>query len=101
MRRRRSTRHALIVRRGLAVPSATVQRLLADLQGPLDIGADVMASVGASIGVAFFPADGRDADALTKVADQRMFEAKRSGGNRIVSTSDAGMKPYLQVVAKN
>lgn len=35
------------------------------------------AQVGMSIGWALFPQDGEDVDALMKIADQRMFEAKK------------------------
>ncbi|MFZ5550922.1 MAG: diguanylate cyclase domain-containing protein [Pseudomonadota bacterium] len=35
--------------------------------------------VGASIGLALFPEDGRDAASLTKAADSAMYEAKRQG----------------------
>ncbi|MFD2271164.1 diguanylate cyclase domain-containing protein [Undibacterium arcticum] len=34
-------------------------------------------NVGVSIGWAMFPQDGRDADALMKVADSRMFDSKK------------------------
>ena len=34
--------------------------------------------VGASLGWAIFPQDGEDADSLLKIADMRMFEAKRT-----------------------
>ncbi|MGE5648620.1 MAG: diguanylate cyclase [Bacillota bacterium] len=36
------------------------------------------AQVGVSIGWALFPQDGEDVDALMKIADQRMFDAKKS-----------------------
>ena len=34
--------------------------------------------VGASLGWAIFPQDGEDPDALLKIADMRMFDAKRA-----------------------
>lgn len=37
--------------------------------------------IGASIGIAMFPADGTDLDALLKVADAAMYKAKRSGNS--------------------
>jgi diguanylate cyclase (GGDEF)-like protein/PAS domain S-box-containing protein len=39
--------------------------------------------ISASIGIAFFPGDGGDADALLRHADQAMYEAKRAGQNRL------------------
>lgn len=39
------------------------------------------AHIGASIGIATFPADGADTDALIKVADGAMYKAKQSGNS--------------------
>lgn len=38
--------------------------------------------LGTSIGVAIFPADAKEANALLRVADAAMYAAKRQGGNR-------------------
>lgn len=54
------------------------EKLRRCIAAPLKIdGRDV--SVGASIGVALFPEDGRDADTLTLHADDAMYRAKRRG----------------------
>ena len=37
--------------------------------------------IGASIGIATFPADGPDMDALLKVADSAMYKAKQLGNS--------------------
>jgi diguanylate cyclase (GGDEF)-like protein len=42
---------------------------------------DVVDSASASIGIAIFPDDGRDADTLLKHADLALYHAKESGGN--------------------
>jgi diguanylate cyclase (GGDEF)-like protein/PAS domain S-box-containing protein len=42
------------------------------------------AHVTTSIGIAFFPGNGADADTLLKSADYAMYLAKRDGGNRYV-----------------
>jgi diguanylate cyclase len=36
--------------------------------------------LGISVGVAYYPADGEDAEALLAVADQRMYREKQGGG---------------------
>jgi diguanylate cyclase (GGDEF)-like protein len=36
--------------------------------------------LGISVGVAYYPADGEDAEALLAVADQRMYREKQRGG---------------------
>ena len=37
--------------------------------------------ITASVGIAFYPAEGKDSDALMKAADLAMYEAKSQGGN--------------------
>ncbi len=39
--------------------------------------------ISASMGIAFYPADGRDADDLLKKAEQAMYVAKQAGRNRL------------------
>ena len=41
------------------------------------------AHLSASIGAAFFPGDGQDADALQRAADAALYEAKRAGKNQV------------------
>jgi diguanylate cyclase (GGDEF)-like protein len=47
----------------------------------LDVGAE--AKVGASIGIAFFPRDAAEREALQKYADAALYEAKEAGRNRL------------------
>jgi diguanylate cyclase (GGDEF)-like protein/PAS domain S-box-containing protein len=49
---------------------------------PFSVGHDRVATLSASIGIAFFPGDGRDPDMLMRHADQAMYAAKRKGANR-------------------
>jgi predicted signal transduction protein with EAL and GGDEF domain len=45
------------------------------LEAPLDLG-DRTVQIGASVGVAIFPEDAQDLEALRIVADLRMYDAK-------------------------
>jgi GGDEF domain-containing protein len=53
------------------------QRMSESLDEPFVVGADAI-KVDISVGVAVFPRDGTDADALLKRADACMYEAKRA-----------------------
>lgn len=44
-----------------------------------------MARATVSVGVAFYPADGREASLLLRTADRRLYQAKESGRNRVCS----------------
>jgi diguanylate cyclase (GGDEF)-like protein len=60
-----------------------VERIRAQLDVPVLLGEDVVATVGASIGIALGD-DVRDADTLVRHADVAMYAAKRSVGNDFV-----------------
>jgi diguanylate cyclase (GGDEF)-like protein len=70
---------AVLPRARRAVALAVAERILRELASPLAVEGTVL-SLRASIGVAFFAADGEDADALMLSADRAMYVAKRSGG---------------------
>ena len=60
---------------------STVATLIETLSQPYALeGIEV--AIGASAGVALFPADGADADALTKCADLALYQAKSEGRRR-------------------
>ena len=44
-----------------------------------------------SMGLAMFPSDGTTPDRLIKSADERLYEAKRQGRNRLIGGSGAGL----------
>jgi diguanylate cyclase (GGDEF)-like protein len=72
----------VVVAHGLG--DVATARTLADqlaqrLREPVEVdGARVV--VGASVGVALAPHDGRDADTLLRIADRAMFAGKSLGG---------------------
>jgi len=68
----------------VGTPEECVQaldRVLAAIRAPLDLGCTV-ARISASIGVARYPDDHGDADALLRHADQAMYQAKENGRDR-------------------
>ena len=56
------------------------QKILASLDEEFSVNG-ARCELGASIGIAFFPGDGNDADSLLKNADDAMYRAKGSGRN--------------------
>jgi len=51
----------------------------------------VGAGCGISVGVAHYPADGADAEALLAVADQRMYHEKQRGGSASTGADVSGV----------
>ncbi len=52
--------------------------------------------LGASVGVAMFPADGEDTTTLLKAADAAMYRAKESGGNNLAFAAEAQGPPATE-----
>ena len=65
----------------------TAQKLIDLLARPLDIGSERV-YLGASVGIARFPEDGRDADSLIMKADAALYRAKGEGRGRYHFHSD-------------
>ncbi len=61
--------------------AVVARRLLRVLGEPLSVG-DEQIRLGVSLGIAMYPDDGEDADALVRHSDQALTEAKRSGRGR-------------------
>ncbi len=56
------------------------ERMLQIIGKPIETSVGRL-QVGASLGFAFYPRDGRDADALKRAADSAMYDAKCNGGS--------------------
>jgi len=54
------------------------ERVIDAVARPVALGEETV-FVGASVGISFFPRDGKDADALRKHADLALYEAKEAG----------------------
>jgi diguanylate cyclase (GGDEF)-like protein len=59
-------------------PLRTAQRLVAAIAEPITL-ADATVQVGTSVGIAVYPADGEDGDALIRRADMALYRAKDAG----------------------
>lgn len=62
----------------------TIEELSREFDLFEDKGRKQHANISASIGIAFYPDEGRDVDSLIKVADKKMYQAKNSGKNKFV-----------------
>ena len=67
---------------GEAAAQAVAESLIAALQDPILIEGQTL-SISGSIGIAMYPADGKNAALLKRNADQAMYRAKSQGGSRI------------------
>jgi len=66
--------------RGRPQAQAVAAKIVAALAEPMDLGsASQGAGIGASIGIAIFPADAGDADSIVAAADAAMYEVKQAG----------------------
>ena len=58
------------------------EKIIAGIAAPIPIE-DREYRVGASIGIAVYPGDAKDADTLLRFADQAMYLVKQGGGNDV------------------
>ncbi|MBM2810913.1 MAG: hypothetical protein HW416_1672 [Chloroflexi bacterium] len=70
------------------VAVATARKIIHALCAPYAVdGASV--TVGASVGLALFPVNGRDSETLLRQADAAMYVAKRAGGGIALASAEA------------
>jgi diguanylate cyclase (GGDEF)-like protein len=69
-------------RPGSVGPRATAERIVERLAEPMQFG-DLSVSIGASVGIATFPADAHTADELLRKADSALYRAKQGGRNLV------------------
>ena len=62
-----------------------LQRVIDSINLPIFLDDVNQVTVSASIGITLFPTDKNDADTLLRRADQAMYQAKKSGRNRVCS----------------
>jgi len=73
--------------RGEHEAEPALRRMLASIAEPIRLPDGDHASITASIGIAFAPLHGRQAEALMRLAETAMTMAKRAGKRRVVSAS--------------
>lgn len=66
---------------------AVADKLLTAMQAPVEVGGRRIRATG-SVGMALFPANGEDPDALVEAADRAMYQAKSQGRNTVVVSRD-------------
>lgn len=67
---------------GRGEAETVAKKIIAALSTPFQLGSQKQSvEIGTSIGIALYPADARDADALVKAADAAMYSAKQAGSS--------------------
>jgi diguanylate cyclase (GGDEF)-like protein/PAS domain S-box-containing protein len=70
------------------------EKLIAAAGEDMEIG-DRLSHIGASVGIAVFPTDGQDFDALIRRADAAMYASKQAGKNRCSFASPLHAEPLM------
>ncbi len=68
----------------MALAEIFADKLIGKLTQPFEVGNRAI-SIGASVGIAMYPAHAEEIDTLLQLADHAMYEAKRAGKGRWVS----------------
>ena len=82
----------------LEVAQAVAQKIIASIVEPFHVGPQRQSvEVGASLGIAIYPSDATDADALIKAADSAMYRAKLLGGGLLSCNVSQGLQESTTV----
>jgi diguanylate cyclase (GGDEF)-like protein len=79
----------------LADAQGPAAKLVEALSEPFFIN-DLTLRLSTSIGIALYPDDAENVDALISIADYALYEAKRSGKNRYCSTAGVSRAPAVK-----
>ncbi|WP_035900234.1 EAL domain-containing protein [Labrenzia sp. DG1229] len=74
--------------------SAQAKQIVERIREPIVVDV-AKATIGASVGIAHFPSDGKDRAGLMKAADLAMYDAKKAGKDRFVAYTPALMTAVL------
>jgi diguanylate cyclase (GGDEF)-like protein/PAS domain S-box-containing protein len=73
---------------------AVAEKLIAAASEDIEIG-DRLSHMSASVGIAVFPGDGQEFDALLRQADAAMYASKQAGKNRCTFASPPEQEPFM------
>lgn len=76
---------------GRAEAAAVAEKLLQSMQEPFELEGGQSCTVGLSIGIAFYPADGAEMDVLLARADTAMYAAKRQRTGHVFAQGVEGL----------
>jgi diguanylate cyclase (GGDEF)-like protein len=83
----------------LADAQGPAAKLVEALSEPFFIN-DLTLRLSTSIGIALYPDDAENVEALISIADYALYEAKRSGKNRYCSTAGVSRSPAVKPAIK-
>jgi len=78
----------------LDVARRVAEKLIAAASEDIEIG-ERLSHMSASVGIAVFPGDGQDFDALLRRADSAMYASKQAGKNRCTFVSPLQAEPLM------
>ena len=80
-------------------PQTIAEHIIDTLNRPIDIGGNVQAHIGASIGIALVDDADDSPAAVLRRADEAMYAAKQAGRNRVLFAPPAGRAAVIRSIA--